>query len=86
MAEQQPPEESDWQGVENTVSDEEEARVIFCSLDSFLWVPPHRQFTWHCVWSHFFASNVLYFTYSCPKIVCFHGGVRSRRELEVDVT
>ncbi|KAK7749805.1 hypothetical protein SLS53_000385 [Cytospora paraplurivora] len=36
MAEQQPLEESDWQGVENTVSDEEEARVIFCSLDSFL--------------------------------------------------
>lgn len=36
MAEQQPIQESDWQGIENTVSDEEEAKVIFCSLDSFL--------------------------------------------------
>lgn len=36
MVEQQPIQESDWQGIENTVSDEEEAKVIFCSLDSFL--------------------------------------------------
>lgn len=36
MAKQEPIQESDWQGVEKTVSDEEEAKVIFCSLDSFL--------------------------------------------------
>ena len=29
-------EERDWQGLEETVEDEEEARVIFCALDSFL--------------------------------------------------
>lgn len=29
-------EESDWQGVDKTVDDPEEARVIFCALDSFL--------------------------------------------------
>lgn len=29
-------EERDWQGLEETVSDVEEARVIFCALDSFL--------------------------------------------------
>lgn len=36
MANPAPAEERDWQGLEETVSDEEEARVIFCALDSFL--------------------------------------------------
>lgn len=36
MADPAPAEERDWQGLEETVSDEEEARVIFCALDSFL--------------------------------------------------
>lgn len=36
MANPAPVEERDWQGLEETVSDEEEARVIFCALDSFL--------------------------------------------------
>lgn len=36
MANPEPAEERDWQGLEETVSDEEEARVIFCALDSFL--------------------------------------------------
>lgn len=36
MAEPVHAEERDWQGLEKTVSDEEEARVIFCALDSFL--------------------------------------------------
>lgn len=29
-------EETDWQGVDKTVDDPEEAKVIFCALDSFL--------------------------------------------------
>lgn len=36
MAEPQPMEESDWQGIDKTVDDPEEARVMFCALDSFL--------------------------------------------------
>lgn len=36
MANPEPAEERDWQGLEETVADEEEARVIFCALDSFL--------------------------------------------------
>lgn len=36
MSELQAMIESDWQGVEKTVDDPEEARVIFCALDSFL--------------------------------------------------
>lgn len=36
MAEPQPMEESDWQGIEKTVEDPEEERVMFCALDSFL--------------------------------------------------
>lgn len=32
---QQPAETNDWEGVDNTVSDPEEARVIYSALDSF---------------------------------------------------
>lgn len=28
--------ESDWQGIDKTTDDPEEARVMFCALDSFL--------------------------------------------------
>lgn len=30
--------ESDWQGIDKTTDDPEEARVMFCALDSFLLV------------------------------------------------
>lgn len=35
MANRQPIEGNDWEGIDKTVSDPEEARVIFSALDSF---------------------------------------------------
>lgn len=36
MADPLPMEQSDWEGVDTTVDDPEEARVLFCALDSYL--------------------------------------------------
>lgn len=44
--------DSDWQGVDKTVDDPEEARVMFCALDSFLSV----HVSWFCPSSTEFAT------------------------------
>lgn len=35
QSQQQSTESNDWEGIDNTVSDPEEARVIYSALDSF---------------------------------------------------
>lgn len=36
--------EPQWKGVENAIEDPEEARVIYCALDSFVSVGPRHFF------------------------------------------
>lgn len=45
--------EGDWQGIDQTTDDPEEARVMFCALDSFLSVYfsfSFSPFTLRCTW------------------------------------
>lgn len=57
--------ESDWQGIDKTTDDPEEARVMFCALDSFLSVSSSLSSHNLCVLgllhyaSYFFSSSSL---------------------------
>jgi hypothetical protein len=43
MGEVKMADESHWNGIEETIEDPEEVRVIFCALDSYLSVPTRWQ-------------------------------------------
>lgn len=58
-------EESDWQGIDKTTDDPEEARVMFCALDSFLSVSPLISSYHSCVFGLFHYAN--YFFSASPQ-------------------